>query len=76
MMNLWLQPRQTWNLIRKRLKGNKLGKTLVLQEASKSGISHPLEASLEESEIWYKLCGDEVVDLQPYAKILRQGLFY
>ena len=50
MMNLWLQPRQTWNLIRKRLKGNKLGKTLVLQEASKSGISHPLEASLEVSE--------------------------
>ena len=47
VMNLWLQRCQTWNLIIIKLKGRRIGKTLILREAEKACISYPLEASLE-----------------------------
>ena len=40
VMNLWLQRRQTWNLNRIGLKGNKIVKTLILMETENSDISN------------------------------------
>ena len=76
VINLWLQWIQNWNLIIRGLKGKIAGKTLIILEAENSDISHSLEASLEESDRGYKICGDEVASLQPYDEIMRHEIIY
>ena len=46
VINLCLQGRPTWNLIRRRLKGKRIGKPLILRESYKADIYNPLKASL------------------------------
>ena len=48
-----------------RLKGKEKGKSMILQKADNSDISHSLEESLEEADRWYRICGDEVAALNP-----------
>ena len=67
VMNLWLQWSQTWNLVIKILKGNGIVKTLVLQEAESSDISHPVEDYFKESQRGCKIWGDEVELFRPYS---------
>ena len=42
----------------------------------KADISYPLEASLEEAERGYNICGYEVASLRTYAEIIRHDLLY
>ena len=76
VIKLWFQRRQTLNIIKRRFRGHRLRRKLILQEEAKTDISHPLEASLEEEEIIYKLCCDEVSALQAYDEIMRHGFLY
>ena len=46
------------------------------REAEREEIFHPLEALIEEVGIGYKLFGDKVSVLLPYAKTTRQKLIY
>ena len=60
----------------KRLKENRIRKHFILQEAKSSDISHTLEASLKESQIRYKLCGENLETLLPYFEMMRQYFLY
>ena len=76
VLNLWLQRCQTRNLIITRLKWKRTVKTLILIYASKEDIYHTIEAFLEEAEIGYKLCGDEVESVRPYSEIDKKEILY
>ena len=76
VINLCLQGRPTWNLIRRRLKEKRIGKIFIIWRSAKANISHPLEETLGESERGYKLCGGEVAALRTYSKIMRQDFLY
>ena len=76
VINLCLQRSQTWDLIRIRLKGKRIGKTLIIREAEKVDISHSLETSLKEADIGYKICGDKVAASQTDAEIIRHEFIY
>ena len=49
---------------------------MIIWESANSYLSYPLEVFLEESKTGYKIYGDEVAALQPYAKIMRQDFSY
>ena len=52
--------RQTLNLIRRKIRGKRIGCTLIIRESEYVGMYHPLDVSTEEAYRWYKLCVDKV----------------